>query len=74
MACGTENYGRDPSNNGGVREVEGVPRRRGRRPRGVNVAVSYMPLNEEDHPNATETIRCVISSLVRLRMGKEEER
>jgi hypothetical protein len=33
-----------------------------------------MPLNEEDHPHATETIRCVISSLVRLRMGKEEER
>lgn len=74
MADGTENNGRDPSSNGDDRDGEGVPRRRGRPPRGVKVAVSYKPLSQEEVPNATETIRCFISSLVRLRMDKETER
>jgi len=56
-------------------EIESIPRRRGRPARKIKVLVSCRAADRNEDKELEESIRLVIASIVRSRMGtiKEEE-
>lgn len=61
-----------PQQAGGL-DDGGVPRRRGRRPRQVPVAVSYRPQMPEEEQQCKDALRLLLASMVRSRLGGHEE-
>ena len=73
MPCGNEKGRPHLPQQGGGLDDGGVPRRRGRRPRQVPVAVSYRPQNPEEEQQCKDALRLLLASMVRRRMGGHEE-
>lgn len=69
MHCGNEKGRPHLPRQGGGLDDGGVPRRRGRRPRQVRVAVSYRPRSPEEDKQFNDAVRMLIASMVRERMA-----
>ena len=73
MTCGNEKGEPRLPQSGGDQSGEIVSRRRGRPPRQVRVAVAYRPQNPEEELDCTDALRLLLASMVRRRMGGQEE-
>ncbi len=73
MPTRTHLCGQDlPKSNGQI-EGGGVPRRRGRPARQIQVAIAHRGVDTDEETKYEESIRLVIASIVRRRMKKTEE-
>jgi len=59
--------------NGGDQGGEIVSRRRGRPPRQVRVTVAYRPQDPEEELDCNDALRLLLASMVRSRLGGQEE-
>lgn len=68
MPCGKKRGRPHQPQDGGGRDDGGVPRRRGRPPRRVRVAVLYRPRSEKEKNETEEAVRLLLREMVRRRM------
>ena len=73
MTCGNEKGEPRLPQTGGVQRGEIVSRRRGRQPRQVRIAVAYRPQDPEEELNCDDALRLLLASMVRSRLGGQEE-
>lgn len=73
MTCGNEKGELHLSQSGGGQTGEIFSRRRGRPPRQVRVAVAYRPQDPEEELDCNDALRLLLASMVRSRLGGQEE-
>jgi hypothetical protein len=73
MTCGNEKGRPHLPQTGGGQTGEIVSRRRGRPPRQVRVAVAYRPQDPEEELGCNDALRLLFASMVRSRLGGQEE-
>lgn len=73
MTRGNEKGRPHLSQSGGGQAGEIVSRRRGRPSRQVRVAVAYRPQDPEEELDCNDALRLLLASMVRRRMGGQEE-